>query len=599
MAGRIVCGCLPRLNHVENRTQLHFATLNDHLCMYSHCRLTPAMQKSQLAAALLHIAGAYGTSDSTPSRLESRQARPSTYAAHTIDQPVRYFHSCSNTRQAHSNAIQIDHAQFHNDCKYEPHTNATFKQRYFFDDTYYQAGGPVFLYIGGETSGESRFSNLETGIIQIRMNATNGLGIILENRYYGESYPYNSSTTDELRFLTTDQTIADNEYFAKHAVFPGVNGSLSPADTPWILYGGSLAGAQTAFSLKTYPGTLWGGIASSGTSLATLGAETWFDPYQKFGPQDCIGSLNAIVDKIDEVFESGNVAHIAHMKSIFGLQDLTNLDFAQAIAYPLGNPGNYPTSTWQELNWHPAYSSDDIFLFCTNITNANAPENITSTDYTLAPYTRNETWTNLGNYANYIKSYLTPATCEANQTIIDCYAITPNTTSYIGSSANNAGRSYLYSTCTEQGAYLAARQNSTQPSLLSRIVTPAYQQQWCTWAFPAGTHNKIPSTPDLDAYNKFGGNSVIADRLAHIDGEQDVWLPLCYHADSAPKRFTRNATDAYLHPQLLITGGGHHWDSYGILDVEAEPSFIREAHHWEIRVVKKWIEMFDDQKKGT
>jgi hypothetical protein len=39
------------------------------------------------------------------------------------------------------------------------------------------------------------------------MQATNGLGVILENRYYGESYPFNSSTTDELAYLTTEQSL--------------------------------------------------------------------------------------------------------------------------------------------------------------------------------------------------------------------------------------------------------------------------------------------------------------------------------------------------------------------------------------------------------
>lgn len=85
----------------------------------------------------------------------------------------------------------------------------------------------MFLYIGGETSGESRFSNLQTGsklrflrkrlrkliivVIQILMQKFGGLGVILENRYYGESYPYNTSSTDELRFLTTEQS----ELFSK------------------------------------------------------------------------------------------------------------------------------------------------------------------------------------------------------------------------------------------------------------------------------------------------------------------------------------------------------------------------------------------------
>lgn len=70
----------------------------------------------------------------------------------------------------------IDH--FQDSPRYAPNTNATFTQRYYFDNTYYKPGGPVFLYIGGETSGPSRFSNLQTGIIQILMNATGGLGVV-------------------------------------------------------------------------------------------------------------------------------------------------------------------------------------------------------------------------------------------------------------------------------------------------------------------------------------------------------------------------------------------------------------------------------------
>lgn len=51
--------------------------------------------------------------------------------------------------------------------------------------------------------------------------------------------------------------------------------------------------------------------------------------------------------------------------------------------------------------------------------------------------------------------------------------------------------------------------------------------------------------------------------------------------------------EAYLRPQLLVAGAGHHWDSYG---AEVEPQFIREAHRWEVRVVKKWMGMFEEEK---
>lgn len=42
-------------------------------------------------------------------------------------------------------------------------------------------------------------------VIKILMEATNGLGVILENRYYGKSYPVTDSSTDNLRFNTLEQ----------------------------------------------------------------------------------------------------------------------------------------------------------------------------------------------------------------------------------------------------------------------------------------------------------------------------------------------------------------------------------------------------------
>lgn len=119
---------------------------------------------------------------------------------------------------------------------------------------------------------------------------------------------------------------------------------------------------------------------------------------QKFGPQDCIGSINGIVDKIDHVFETCDEPVIKHMKSIFGLGSLDDADFAATIAFPLGGPLFYPTNTWQELNWNPDFGSDDFWLFCTNVTNLDAPENVTKVDYELSKYTGGKPWPNLGKY---------------------------------------------------------------------------------------------------------------------------------------------------------------------------------------------------------
>ncbi|KAI4247810.1 MAG: hypothetical protein LQ352_006090 [Teloschistes flavicans] len=509
------------------------------------------------------------TSRNAETSIERRQTQ-SAYPAHTI-------------------AMPIDH--FPNKPRYAPHTKATFHQRYYFDSSYYKPGGPVYLYIGGETSGPSRFSNLQTGIIQILMNATNGLGVILENRYYGESYPFNTSTTDELAYLTTEQTIADNAYFATHATFPGVAADLSAPNTPWILYGGSLAGAQTAFSVKQYGDLLFGGIASSGVTKTVLAYPEWYAPIQKFAPQDCVTSINNIIDKFDALVSSNNLKGISDFKAVFGLEALKdNRDFAMTIAFPIGGPMNYPTNTWQELNWNSSYGSQDFFHFCSNVTNLDAPANITAVDTLLSNYSDGQPWTNLGNYAHYVKQTLLPLCDGVPIDSTACFG-TQNQTFY-ADTTNSAARSYLYSTCTEQGAYQVAP--ASGPSLISRVLQVDYTQQWCEWAFPNGTFNSIPSTPNLTYYNNYGGGNITADRLALIDGNIDVWLDVCYHSNDAPPRYS---TD--LHPEYLIAGAGHHWDSYGIKDVEAEPQFIREAHLWEIRTVRKWLSSFNRWKAGV
>ena len=69
---------------------------------------------------------------------------------------------------------------------------------------------------------------------------------------------------------------------------------------------------------------------------------------------------------------------------------------------------NYPTNTWQELNWSPDYTSNDFFDFCSNVTDVDMPANLTAVDDQLAQYTAGEPWTGLGGWSNYVKQNLIP-----------------------------------------------------------------------------------------------------------------------------------------------------------------------------------------------
>lgn len=66
-------------------------------------------------------------------------------------------------------------------------SQGTFKQRYWINTRHYGpgSGGPVIVLDGGETSGQDRLPFLDTGIVEILTNATGGVGVVLEHRYYG------------------------------------------------------------------------------------------------------------------------------------------------------------------------------------------------------------------------------------------------------------------------------------------------------------------------------------------------------------------------------------------------------------------------------
>jgi len=60
-----------------------------------------------------------------------------------------------------------------------------------------------------------------------------------------------------------------------------------------------------------------------------------YDPIQKYGPQDCVASINAIVEKIDFLIKQNDTVAIQKLKDIFGLGALEDLrDFAMTIAFP-------------------------------------------------------------------------------------------------------------------------------------------------------------------------------------------------------------------------------------------------------------------------
>lgn len=123
--------------------------------------------------------------------------------------------------------------------------NRTYKQRYWVNDKYWNKdnNGPVFVYICGEYRCSVREDRLFPFMVGADQEA---LLLVLEHRFYGDSQPFDDWSLDSLRYLNTEQSLADLAYFI------GSVNKDSPA-RPTIVIGGSYPGAMSAWFRNRYP----------------------------------------------------------------------------------------------------------------------------------------------------------------------------------------------------------------------------------------------------------------------------------------------------------------------------------------------------------
>ncbi|KAK6435243.1 hypothetical protein LTR95_008573 [Oleoguttula sp. CCFEE 5521] len=488
---------------------------------------------------------------------------------------------------AHNFSVPVDH--FHNDTLYEPHSNATFDLRYWFDATHYRRGGPVIVLQSGETSGVGRLPFLRKGILHQLAVATHGIGVVIEHRYYGTSMPTPDLSTKNLRFLTTAQALADEAYFAQHIKFPGLEcyGDLSSNTTAYIGYGGSYAGAFNAFLRVLYPDIFWGTISSSGVTKAIYDYWEYYSPIAEYMPVACSTAQKTFTRMIDNIPLGKNDTSLTHsLKAAFGLPNVTHDDdFANVLSSGI--------SAWQSLNWDPSLSSPSFPRFCDNLTSTSllypgtAPLRSSAEDLlTAGNFTpTHDLLTQLLNYIGYMNLTQVSRCAQSNYTQDECFT-TRDPTQYEGTSwASQTWRSWAYQYCTEWG-YLQTGSGvpADQDPLISRTITVEYTSLVCRYAFNRNT------PPDTDRINQYGGYDISYPRLAFVDGQQDPWKPATPHA------FAQGAKDrvsTVSEPFILIEGGVHHWDENGLWPNETSanlpPGPVREAQEQELEFVKAWM----------
>ncbi|EIW65216.1 peptidase S28 [Trametes versicolor FP-101664 SS1] len=455
-------------------------------------------------------------------------------------------------------------------------TGFTFQQRYWLSDRHYKPGGPVIVFEAGEGPGDERMPILDTGILNILANATDGLAIVLEHRYYGESVPVQNFTTDSLRWLNNEQAAADSANFIDNVTFPGIPGDLTAPGTPWIYYGGSYGGARAAHMRVLYPDLVFGAIASSGVVHATLDDWRYFDIIRQSAPAACITQVERTIDEVDRLITSPNAKTRLAIKSVFGLQNVTyDPDFASLLSNPLG--------AWQSNNWDPAVGSTSFARFCAAL---GTPDN--ATVHTVQGITvSNATF----NYATYINRTISRE-CQPPQNQDECFGTITAPDQFKATDLSQTWRLWDFQVCTQWGFFMTPPPNPATPRIISKLITQDYASLICKLAYDPGEHFQVPPEPDVEAVNKLGGYSIAYDRLAIIDGQDDPWRGDTPHSPAARPR-----ADTTLRPFKLIPLAVHHYDENGLADPSQEPPQIQAIHQQEIEFVKAWLKDFKAPSK--
>ncbi|KAL0954073.1 hypothetical protein HGRIS_005223 [Hohenbuehelia grisea] len=142
----------------------------------------------------------------------------------------------------------------------------------------------------------------------------NGLAILWEHRYYGDSLPFpvnHNTTADQWQFLTTEQALEDVVFFANSFGSPRATSSplslpVHPSVTPWIWLGGSYPGVRGAFMRIRNPSTIFAAWASSAPVHAQVDMASYYMAAERSLTRNCSADWVAVTRYVDGVLTGQN-----------------------------------------------------------------------------------------------------------------------------------------------------------------------------------------------------------------------------------------------------------------------------------------------------
>lgn len=400
----------------------------------------------------------------------------------------------------------------------------TFKQKFVINNQYGGPDSPIILEISGESDGYyvGGVGDFEETLAK-EFNCT---VVTLQHRFYGESYPFEESTTENLQYLSVEQAVEDISYFVDY-----YKKTYKADKNKWLLYGGSYPGLLSAYTKSKFDSKFAGAISSSGVVLAQK-EFTDFDKQIEISlGHQCAAACRTARRHIDTLLETEE-----------GTQYVLNLFNANGV-----EPDIFRFVVGELFSIAPQYGHREAL--CGPMEGSL----ITGKDPMLV----------LAEFNNnfFIPNFI------GKTTIANEYS-----TASLKDTKNKAARSWLWQTCSQLGWWQVG---AGKTSLRSPLLTTATFAKQCNDVFG------LTDEPDTDAFNaKWGGLDQTATNIVYLTGSQDPWTPVCITDEKVPNE--KAAAHTMTGPNV-----GHCTDYH--LPSNNDPADVKRTRQMVISLVKKWL----------
>ncbi|XP_076272485.1 putative serine protease K12H4.7 [Rhynchophorus ferrugineus] len=376
--------------------------------------------------------------------------------------------------------------------------SSTWKQRYFAFDKYGNKSSKiVYLVLGGESAlGDD--CPLK-GSWTLTAEKHSGLIFCLEHRYYGESQPASDLSTENLRYLSSRQALADAENFVSY-----INANYSLAsDTKWIVYGGSYSGSLAVWLKYTYPKVIYGAVSYSGPLEAVLDFKEYLQIVENDLTQynsECTNTIKSAYGELDEITTSclEDIELYEYIDTSFKLCE--TIETSDGVANDISNFFEILTdktfATVAQYNNHPNLKDVNINKVCDILVNESlgTPMDRLSAVNTLM---------------------LSDEECldyKYDKSILRLSNITSDPAKY--------ERQWVYQTCTEFGFFQTSSQNS---SVFGTKFDVDFFVNICQDLFGQNFNRSFIEAGIAETNSRYQGKSVKVENVIYVNGDVDPW----------------------------------------------------------------------------